>query len=170
MYVSIYLSLSVTLSICLSVLPPPVRPSVCLSVCLSVRPSVHPSIYLSIYPIYLSIYGSTVLLLDLVRFLSVLTYKQSVGLLGRGISPSQGRYLHTEQHKQNKRTQTSMPWVRFEPTIPAFEHAETALIFSNSIFDCRVILLVSWKIQKCLLPRIINRLIWCLYFDRVTQF
>jgi hypothetical protein len=24
----------------------------------------------------------------------------SVGLLGRGISPSQGRYLHTEQHKR----------------------------------------------------------------------
>jgi hypothetical protein len=24
---------------------------------------------------------------------------QSVGLLGRGISPSHGRYLHTEQHK-----------------------------------------------------------------------
>jgi hypothetical protein len=24
---------------------------------------------------------------------------QSVGLLGWGISPSQGRYLHTEQHK-----------------------------------------------------------------------
>jgi hypothetical protein len=32
------------------------------------------------------------------------TYTQSVGLLGRGISPSQGRYPHTEQHKQNKRT------------------------------------------------------------------
>jgi hypothetical protein len=27
------------------------------------------------------------------------SYTQSVGLLGRGISPSQGRYLHTEQHK-----------------------------------------------------------------------
>jgi hypothetical protein len=27
------------------------------------------------------------------------SYKQSVGLLGRGISPSQGLYLHREQHK-----------------------------------------------------------------------
>jgi hypothetical protein len=27
------------------------------------------------------------------------SYAQSVGLLGRGISPSQGRYLHTEQHQ-----------------------------------------------------------------------
>jgi hypothetical protein len=26
------------------------------------------------------------------------------GLLGRGISLSRGRYLHTEEHKQNKRT------------------------------------------------------------------
>jgi hypothetical protein len=34
-----------------------------------------------------------------------------------GISPSQGRYLHTGQHKQNKHTQTSMPPVGFEPTI-----------------------------------------------------
>jgi hypothetical protein len=30
---------------------------------------------------------------------SFLIYTQSVGLLGRGISPSQGGYLHTEQHK-----------------------------------------------------------------------
>jgi hypothetical protein len=52
-------------------------------------------------------------------------FTQSVGLLGRGISPSQGRYLHTELHKQNKRTQTSMPQVGFEPTIPLFERAKT---------------------------------------------
>jgi hypothetical protein len=49
----------------------------------------------------------------------------TVGLLGRGISPSQGRYLHTGQYKQNKRTQKSMPWVGFEPMIPAFERTKT---------------------------------------------
>jgi hypothetical protein len=43
--------------------------------------------------------------------------------LGRVISPSQGRYLQTGQHKQH--TQTSMPRVRFEPMIPAFERAKT---------------------------------------------
>jgi hypothetical protein len=32
------------------------------------------------------------------------SYTLSLGLLGRGIRSSQGRYLHTEQHKQNKRT------------------------------------------------------------------
>jgi hypothetical protein len=40
-------------------------------------------------------------------------------------SPSQGRYLHTGQHKENKRTQTSMLWVGFKPTIPALERAKT---------------------------------------------
>jgi hypothetical protein len=32
-------------------------------------------------------------LVDLGRFTSFLTHTQSVGLLGRGIRPSQGRYL-----------------------------------------------------------------------------
>jgi hypothetical protein len=72
---------------------------------------------------YLSLYGSTALV-DLGRFFSFLIYTQFVGLLGRGISPSQGRYLHTEQHKQNKRTQTSMCRVGYEPTTPVFERAK----------------------------------------------
>jgi hypothetical protein len=46
----------------------------------------------------LSLCDSTALV-DLGRFFSFLTYTQPIGLLGRGISPSQGRYLHTEQHK-----------------------------------------------------------------------
>jgi hypothetical protein len=58
------------------------------------------------------------------RFVSLqfLNLRHSEGLLGRVISPSQGRY---QTQTQNKRTQTSMPWVRFEPTIPAFERAKT---------------------------------------------
>jgi hypothetical protein len=32
---------------------------------------------------------------------------------------------HRTTHTRNKRTQTSMPCVRFEPTIPAFERAKT---------------------------------------------
>jgi hypothetical protein len=39
------------------------------------------------------------------------------------MGPSQGRYLHT-QHEQNKRTQTSMPLVGFEPTISVFERGK----------------------------------------------
>jgi hypothetical protein len=30
------------------------------------------------------------------------SYRQSVGLLGRVIRPSQSRYIHTEQHKQRR--------------------------------------------------------------------
>jgi hypothetical protein len=43
-----------------------------------------------------SIYGSTALLLDLGRFSVFLFFTQSVGLPGRGISPSQGSYLHRQ--------------------------------------------------------------------------
>jgi hypothetical protein len=61
-----------------------------------------------------------------VFFNFLIFFTQSVGPLGRGISPSQGRCLHTEQHKtQNKRTQTSIPWAGIEPTIPVFELAKT---------------------------------------------
>jgi hypothetical protein len=48
------------------------------------------------------------------RFVSLqfLYLRQSVGRLGRGISPSQGRYL---TQTQNKYEETSMPWVGFKP-------------------------------------------------------
>jgi hypothetical protein len=58
---------------------------------------------------YLSIYLSMVLrsfLLDLGRFFNFLILYTVGRTPWTGISPSQGRYLHTEQHKQNKRTQT----------------------------------------------------------------
>jgi hypothetical protein len=48
-------------------------------------------------------------------------FGQLVGLLGRGIGPTQGVYLHTGQHNTEKRGHTSMPRVEFEPTIPVFE-------------------------------------------------
>jgi hypothetical protein len=58
------------------------------------------------------------------RFVSLqfLNLIHSVWILGRGISPSQGRCL---TQPQNKRTQTSMSRVGFEPTIPVFERAKT---------------------------------------------
>jgi hypothetical protein len=55
-----------------------------------------------------SIFVSTVLFCwSLAAFSISWSYTQLVRLLGRGISPSLGRYLHTEQHKQNK-TQTDI--------------------------------------------------------------
>jgi hypothetical protein len=59
------------------------------------------------------------------RFVSLqfLNLRHSVVLLGRVISPSQGRYL----------TQTSMPRVGFEPTIPAFERAKTVHALDRAV-------------------------------------
>jgi hypothetical protein len=53
---------------------------------------------------------------------------QTVGLLVRVISSSQGLYLNTGQHKHRINTythQTSMPCVGFEPMITASELAKT---------------------------------------------
>jgi hypothetical protein len=52
---------------------------------------------------------------------------QTVALLGRVISPSQGLYLNTDNtNTVNAYThQTSMTWVGFESTIPASERAKT---------------------------------------------
>jgi hypothetical protein len=61
-------------------------------------------------------------------FFSFKIILQTVGLVGRVISSSQGLYLNTEQHKHRINTytyQTSMPYVGFEPTIPASERAKT---------------------------------------------
>jgi hypothetical protein len=48
---------------------------------------------------YYYYYSSAALCWALASFSVSWTYTQSVGLLGRGISPSQGLYLHTKQHK-----------------------------------------------------------------------
>jgi hypothetical protein len=61
----------------------PISLSICLSVCLS---------------IYLWLCSPCIGHLPLLQFLNSI-YVQSVGLLGQGISQSQGRYLHTEQNK-----------------------------------------------------------------------
>jgi hypothetical protein len=48
---------------------------------------------------YYYCYGCTALCWTLTAVSVSWSYTHSVGLLGRGISPSQGRYLHREQHK-----------------------------------------------------------------------
>jgi hypothetical protein len=54
---------------------------------------------------------------------------QTVGLLGRGISLSQGRYLYPEEHKDRINRHTD---IRFEPTISAFERAKTAHVLDRA--------------------------------------
>jgi hypothetical protein len=68
------------------------------------------------------------------RFVSLqfLNLRQSVGLLVRGINPTQGRYLHRTTQIQNKRTQTAMPRVGFKPKIPAFERAKTVRVLDRT--------------------------------------
>jgi hypothetical protein len=70
----------------------------------------------------------------LIQFLN--HFSQTVGLLGRVISPSQGRYLNTRQHKHRINAYTHqipMPSVGFEPTISASERAKTVHALDVSI-------------------------------------
>jgi hypothetical protein len=57
----------------------------------------------------------------------LLDLRYSVGLLERVISSSQSLYLYTNTEKRTHahKHQTSMPWVGFEPTIPASKRAKT---------------------------------------------
>jgi hypothetical protein len=52
------------------------------------------------------------------------SYRQSVGLLWRGISHPQGLYLHRTQ-TWSKYRRTLMPRVEFEPTTPVIGRAKT---------------------------------------------
>jgi hypothetical protein len=52
------------------------------------------------------------------------SYTQTVGLLERGINPSQARYMLVHRTTQTELTQTSMPRVEFELTIPLIERAK----------------------------------------------
>jgi hypothetical protein len=60
---------------------------------------------------------------------------QTVGLLGRDISSSQGLYLNTGQHKHRINIythKTSMPCVGFEPTISVSVRAKTVHALDRS--------------------------------------
>jgi hypothetical protein len=94
---------------------------------LSIFPFIDPTLRLPTYlPTYLSIYGSTVLLLNLGRFFSFLI------LYTVGWTPWTGdqrvarpQLTHRTTQTQNKRTQISMPRVGFETTITGFQGAKT---------------------------------------------
>jgi hypothetical protein len=103
-----------------------------MTIYLSIHPPVRLSIYLAVYLssslcmyvcmyvcMYLSIYSCCSHLQHRAFvFLQFLNLRESLGLLRRGISPKQGRYLIRTTQAQNKRRQTPMHWVGFEPTIP----------------------------------------------------
>jgi hypothetical protein len=82
---------------------------------------LHPVVYYS----YLWLYSP---LLGLGSFPVPSSYTQSVGLLGRGISPSQGLYLYTEQHKYKINTH------RHPSVLLTFRPADNIKTFSTYLF------------------------------------
>jgi hypothetical protein len=91
------------------------------------------------------------------RFVSLqfLNLIQSVGLLGWGISPSQGRYLYRKTETQNKHRQTAIPSVGFDPTIPMFERAKTVHALDHAAAVIRKRRVSSWEspLKDCGKPR-----------------
>jgi hypothetical protein len=70
----------------------------------------------------------------LIQFLNY--FSQTVRPLGRVISPSQGLYLNTGQHRHRINEyihQISMPWIGFEPMIPASERAKTVFALDRAV-------------------------------------
>jgi hypothetical protein len=51
-------------------------------------------------------------------------YTHSIGLIERGIDPSQGHNEHKDNTSENKHTQTSISVTEFEPTTPVFDQAK----------------------------------------------
>jgi hypothetical protein len=75
---------------------------------------------------YLSIHGSTVLLLDLGCFFSFLNLYRIGRTPWTGDQPvARPLPTHRTTQTENKRKQISMPSVGFAPTIPAFQRAKT---------------------------------------------
>jgi hypothetical protein len=91
---------------------------------------------------HLSVYGFTAL--ELGRFFSFLIHTQSVGLFGWGIGPSQGLYLHTEQHRHriNAHRHPCLEWdssprsqvFKREKTVHALDRAATVISPSVTMF------------------------------------
>jgi hypothetical protein len=68
--------------------------------------------------------------MDLGRFFSFLIHTQSIELIGGGLSPSQGRYLHTEQHKHrtNAQRHPCLEWdSNHDPSVRAWTETVHAL-------------------------------------------
>jgi hypothetical protein len=97
----------------------------CLSVCLSIYLPIYLSIYLSVcISIYLSVALEPLLVLG--RFFSSLILYTVCRTPWTGDQPvERPQPTHRTTQTQNKRTQTSITWVGFEPTIPAFERGKT---------------------------------------------
>jgi hypothetical protein len=125
--------LSVCLSTCLSVYL-----SDCLSVFLSVCPSVRPFVRPSIHP-----------------FIHLWRYSPFVGPWTGDQPVARPLPTHITTQTQNKRTQTSMPRVGFEATIPVFERAKTVHALDRSAIK-------TLRDRNELLP-LVERILYVMY-------
>jgi hypothetical protein len=80
---------------------------------------------------------------------SFLDLRQSVGLLGRVISSSQGLCLYRNTKKTHTYTKHLFPCVRFEPTIPASERAKTVHALDRSTTVTGSCLHIISKLKAC---------------------
>jgi hypothetical protein len=96
----------------------------------------------------LSVYGSTTLCWTLAAFSVSWSYYTVGRTLWMGDQPV-ARQLpaHRTAETQNKRTQTSIPQVGFEPTIPVFEQAKTvhALESTATVIGCSLYRVGKWS-------------------------
>jgi hypothetical protein len=86
-------------------------------------------------------------------------FRQLVGLLGGGISPTHGLYPHTGQHNTQKHGNKSMSRVKFEPTIPVFERPKTVRASDRAAIGAGVFIII----QAIFLTN-------CCYFQRTRNF
>jgi hypothetical protein len=93
---------------------------------------------------YVWLYSNSLGPWPLFQFLDLFT--QSVGLLGRGISSSQGRYLHTEQHKHwiNADIYTSR-WIRnHNPSVWAGKDCSCLGHCDWHVYVCMYVCMYVW--------------------------
>jgi hypothetical protein len=97
-----------------------------------------------------SIYGCPVLLLNTVRFFCFLMLHTVGRAPWTGDQPvARPLPKHRTTQRENKRKQTSMPVVGFEPTIPAFERAKTV-----HALDCAATVIGNFR--RIVITNIVN--------------
>jgi hypothetical protein len=100
--------------------------------------------------------------------------RQSVGFLGQGISPLQGRYQHMTTQTQNKHRQTFVPRVGFESTIPVFGRAKTFHALDRATTRTIGLYLYDMYNQKVILYMLITvpfaSLKWCVCTSVTAEF
>jgi hypothetical protein len=89
------------------------------------------------------------------------SYTQSVGLLQRGISPSQGRYLHTEQHKHRINAHnTDVPALSgnraHDPSVRAGEDSSCLRPRGHCVRRCFTV-----QLTHCWYERDLMYCLWC---------